>query len=114
MLFVVPLPEPYLWPVFGFMIVIHVVYKFLMASAYQRGAYMVVYPIVRGTGPLVTVLFAGFVFGERFTGTQWLGVLLLSGGIFFLAAFNLSDSRSTAASPTLSSLVASMTPPKLK
>lgn len=69
--------------------VIHTTYKLLQASAYDRGAYTVVYPVVRGTGPLVTVLAAGLVFGERFTTWQWLGVGLLSGGIFGLAAFNL-------------------------
>jgi len=67
-----------------------------MAMAYQRGAYTVVYPIVRGTGPLVTALFAGFVFGELFTGMQWLGVGLLSGGIFLLAAVNLRAAELTS------------------
>ncbi|MFQ5623729.1 MAG: EamA family transporter [Paracoccaceae bacterium] len=92
----VPLPEPYLWPVFAGMMAIHVTYKALMAMAYQRGAYMVVYPIVRGTGPLVTVLFAGFLFGEHFTRVQWLGVWLLSGGIFVLAAVNFRTSALAA------------------
>ena len=36
----------------------------VLAMAYSRGAFTAVYPIVRGTGPLVTVVFAGVVFGE--------------------------------------------------
>ena len=55
----------------------------------RAGAYTVVYPVVRGTGPLVTVLAAGVVFGEHFTATQWLGVALLLGAIFALAGVSL-------------------------
>jgi hypothetical protein len=32
---------------------LHAVYKVLQAMTYTRGAYTVVYPVVRGTGPLV-------------------------------------------------------------
>ena len=88
-LFVFPLPEPHVWLILAVVWVIHVAYKYFMAMAYTRGAYTVVYPVVRGTGPLVTVIAAGFVFGETFTPVQWGGVLLLSGGIFALAGWNL-------------------------
>ncbi len=89
-LFVVPWPEPHMWPIFAFMLVIHIGYKVFQAMAYSRGAYTVVYPVVRGTGPLVTVIAAGFVFGEHFSFIQWLGVALLLCGIFSLAAYNLN------------------------
>ena len=58
--------------------------------AYAHGAYTVVYPVVRGLGPLVTVIAAGFVFGERFALAQWGGVLLLTLSILALAGVNLS------------------------
>ncbi|WP_112321413.1 DMT family transporter [Oceanibium sediminis] len=70
--------------------VVHFAYKYVLAMAYERAAYTVVYPVVRGTGPLVTVLLAWAVFGEVFAPLQWGGVLLLSGGIFGLALYNLS------------------------
>ncbi len=88
-LFVVPWPEPHMWVIFAGMIVIHVGYKFVQVMSYDRAPYTVVYPVMRGTGPLVTVLAAGVVFSETFVLTQWLGVLLLSAGIFALAAVNL-------------------------
>jgi drug/metabolite transporter (DMT)-like permease len=78
-----------LWPVFGGAMLIHIVYKVLQAMAYTRGAYTVVYPVVRGTGPLATVTAAGFVFGEHFSAVQWMGVAALSGGILGLAGYNL-------------------------
>ena len=88
-IFVFPLPEPHVWLILFVVWIIHVAYKYFMAMAYSRGAYTVVYPVVRGTGPMVTVIAAGFVFGETFTVVQWGGVLLLSGGIFALAGWNL-------------------------
>lgn len=88
-LFVVPWPEPHMWPIFAAVWVIHTVYKLLQAQAYTKGAYTVVYPVVRGTGPLFTVIGAYFLFGETFTALQWLGVAVLLAGIFGLAVYNL-------------------------
>ncbi|MGR3758626.1 EamA family transporter [Roseobacteraceae bacterium NS-SX3] len=88
-LFVVPWPEPHMWPIFAAVWVIHVLYKVLQALAYTKGSYTVVYPVVRGTGPLFTVIGAYLLFGEIFTVTQWMGVAVLLAGIFGLAAYNL-------------------------
>ena len=90
-IFVVPAPGPELWVLFPGVVLIHLAYKWVLAMAYSRGAFTAVYPIVRGTGPLVTVVFAGVVFGEFFTLGQWGGVALLSGGIFALALWNLRE-----------------------
>ncbi|MEO1578000.1 MAG: EamA family transporter [Pseudomonadota bacterium] len=88
-LFVVPWPEPHMWPIFAGVFVIHIGYKVLQASAYSYGAFTVVYPVVRGTGPFFTVIGAYLIFGETFTGGQWLGVAVLMSGIFGLAIYNL-------------------------
>ncbi len=87
--FVVPWPEPHMWPIFAGAFVIHTLYKVLQAMAYTRGAYTVVYPVVRGTGPLFAVIGAWLLFGEIFTLTQWFGVAVLLAGIFGLAVYNL-------------------------
>ena len=92
-IFVVPPPGPALWVLLPGVMLIHLAYKWSIAMAYSRGAFTVVYPIVRGTGPLVTVLFAGIVFGEFYTLGQWGGVALISGGIFALALWNLREER---------------------
>ncbi|TNF65025.1 MAG: multidrug transporter [Rhodobacteraceae bacterium] len=88
-LFVVPWPEPHMWPIFAGAFVIHTAYKLLQAQAYVKGAYTVVYPVVRGTGPLFTVIGAYLIFGETFTPMQWLGVAVLLSGLFGLALYNL-------------------------
>jgi drug/metabolite transporter (DMT)-like permease len=89
-LFLVPWPEAGVWWLLAGAMVIHLGYKYAQARAYEIGDFTVVYPIVRGLGPLVTVAAAGVVFGESFTALQWGGVLLLSGGILSLSAFNLA------------------------
>lgn len=88
-LFVVPWPEPHMWPIFAGMVVIHICYKVLQAMTYQRGAFTVVYPVVRGSAPFFAVIGSGLVFGEHFTLGQWAGLGVLLAGIFGLAAYNL-------------------------
>ena len=88
-LLVVPWPGAHMWPIFAGAVVIHLGYKVLQAMAYSRGAYTVVYPVVRGTGPLFAVIGAWLLFGERFTAVQWLGVAVLLSGIYGLAIYNL-------------------------
>jgi len=88
-LFVVPWPEGVQWALLAGAVGIHFIYKVLQAETYLRGAYTVVYPVVRGTGPLFTVLGAGLVFGETFTAMQWLGVGVLLAGLFGLSVYNV-------------------------
>lgn len=90
-LFLVPWPDAATALILLGAIFIHFGYKLTMALAYERAAYTVVYPVVRGTGPLVTVIAASVVFQEHFTTTQWFGVACLSGGILLLALRNLSE-----------------------
>ena len=88
-LFLVPWPQGIEWLIIFGALCIHFPYKIGMALAYSRGAYTVVYPVVRGTGPLFTVFGAYLIFGETFTVIQWSGVAVLLAGIFGLAAYNL-------------------------
>ncbi len=88
-IFLVPLPEPHMWPIFAGAVAIHMIYKCLQAQAYTKGAYTVVYPVVRGTGPLFAVIGAYLIFSETFTLLQWMGVFVLLAGIFGLALYNL-------------------------
>jgi len=88
-IFVVPIPEPELWPIFLVIFLIHFIYKLLQAFAYSKGAFTVVYPVVRGMSPVFTVIGAYILFGETFSSIQWLGIFLLLMGIFGLAVYNL-------------------------
>ena len=97
--FVVPWPEPHMWPIFAGVFVIHAGYKWAVLLSFRRGAFTVVYPVMRGTAPLFTVVGAWLLFGEVFNPVQWLGVVVLLAGLYGLAAFNMA--RLTVARDTL-------------
>lgn len=90
-LFVVPWPEGRAWLLLVGAMAIHLGYKLAQAVAYSHGAFTVVYPIVRGTGPLITIFAASLVFDERYSALQWSGALLLSGAILTLAVLNVTE-----------------------
>ena len=92
-LFLVPWPDRQIWGMLAISLVIHMGYKFMQAMAYTKGAFTVVYPVVRGVGPVFTVIAAWVLFGEVFKPLQWLGVAALAGGIFGLAGYNLRHVR---------------------
>jgi len=56
-------------------------YFWLLSTAYTRGELSVVYPIARGSAPLLAVLVGLAVLGERLAPAQLLGVALLLLGI---------------------------------
>ena len=89
----VPMPDAATFAILLGAVVIHFAYKCTMALAYERAAYTVVYPVVRGTGPVITVFAAAAIFSEYFTPAQWLGVGLVSGSILLLALRNLSEEK---------------------
>ncbi|MBD3766042.1 MAG: EamA family transporter [Rhodobacterales bacterium] len=88
-LILVPWPSPWVWGFLAGAVGLHLAYKLTMALAYERAPYTVVYPVVRGTGPLITLGFAIAVLGESYAPLQWLGVAALSGGILALSGVNL-------------------------
>ena len=90
-LFLVPWPNEATALILAGAVVIHFGYKVTVALAYQRAAYTVVYPVIRGTGPLMTVIGATVLFQEHFTLVQWLGVGCLSAGMLLLALRNYGE-----------------------
>jgi drug/metabolite transporter (DMT)-like permease len=61
---------------------LELVYFIFLSAAYQRGELSVVYPIARGTAPLLSVLVGLALLGERLHATAGLGVIALLAGIW--------------------------------
>ncbi len=95
-LFIVPFPSGDVWIVLLIAFFVHLVYEWLQSTSFHLGAFTLVYPIARGTGPLITALLAIFVFHEHLQFSQWLGLLVLSGAILSLALVNLRSSPGLA------------------
>ena len=81
-----PLPAVESWPYLAASVIVELGYYALVAAAYRTGDLSYVYPIMRGSAPLLTALAAGFFVAERLTRGGWAGILLISAGILLLAA----------------------------
>jgi drug/metabolite transporter (DMT)-like permease len=57
-------------------------YAFSLAAAYAAGEMSLVYPIARGTSPLIVTPLALLVFGERLSATGVFGIVLVVAGIY--------------------------------
>ena len=63
---------------------LHTVYYLLLDRGYRHGDLSLVYPIARATGPLLTVVMAMLLLGERPAPLALAGALLISTGGLFL------------------------------
>ena len=68
---------------------LHTVAFLMLLRAYRTGDLSVVYPLARGTGPLVVTLVGVALLGERATVPSVLGVLLIALGIVVLRGLPL-------------------------
>lgn len=60
-------------------------YSLFLQRSYRTGDFSLIYPLARGTGPLLSTLAAIAVFGERPTPLALAGALLVVGSVFWVA-----------------------------
>src|SRR6185437_13997057 len=65
---------------------LHTLYFVLLQRGYATGDLSLVYPLARGTGPLLSTAAAIAILGERPTPTALLGAAVIVGAVFSLAA----------------------------
>ena len=65
--------------------VLHMGYSMLLQAGYRVSDLSLVYPIARGTGPLLSFLAATFLLGEPANSISVLGVVLIVGGILMVS-----------------------------
>jgi drug/metabolite transporter (DMT)-like permease len=81
----VEMPDPASWPLLALAILLHTAYHFVLPVAYQHGDLGQVYPIARGSAPLLVTLGAALFAGELLSGLPLLGVIFLAVGVMALA-----------------------------
>lgn len=64
---------------------LHVLYFITLLRGYRKADLTVVYPIARGSGPLLSSLVAILLLGERITALGLAGIAAVVGGVFFIA-----------------------------
>src|SRR6185503_18097802 len=65
--------------------VLHLAYSISLQSGYRHSDLSVVYPIARGTGPLLSFIGAALLLGESPTAQSIVGLVLIIGGILLVA-----------------------------
>ncbi len=73
------------WPWIATSVALHVIYTALLARSYELGDFNQVYPLARGTGPLIVAFVAATTLGEHLTLAQLAGVAAVCGGLGALA-----------------------------
>ena len=89
-----PLPAPASWPWLAGSAAVHILYFLFLAGAYRYGELSYVYPVMRGGGPMIVAASGALVFAEVLRRTEWLGLLLVCGGILAFAS-GAHDRRAT-------------------
>jgi len=105
---VLPKPDAASWSYLALSAILQVGYCLFLVRAYRDGHLAHVYPIARGTAPLLVTLGAAIVAGERLSAPGMAGVALVSGGIMILGfGKDRPDARSTGAALAAGAFIAS-------
>jgi len=78
-------PVPEAWPWIVASGVIHAAYQLFLVYAYDHGDLSRVYPLARGSAPMITLVVGALWLGEAISGSETAGILLLGAGILWLA-----------------------------
>src|SRR2546428_9126626 len=81
----VGLPAGASWPWVVASVLIHLVYFAALIESYRAGDMGQVYPIARGSAPLMTALLSPVFVGEHIGPLAWVGVVLLTSGVILLS-----------------------------
>lgn len=83
--FILPLPEPGLWPPIAMAIAAHWIYQFFMIRALHRGDLSLVFPVMRGLAPLMTAIIAVAALNEYPGLLGWTGLSLAAAALIVFA-----------------------------
>jgi drug/metabolite transporter (DMT)-like permease len=95
MALVFPAPAPEAWGWLALSVLFHLLYKFCLTAAYRFGDLGRVYPIARGTAPVIVLAAGFFILPDKVTTLQVAAIILLAFGIIQMArgVFDLDEPR---------------------
>ena len=85
MVIIFPLPDKAAFNWLVVSVVLHLVYKTFLTFAYQKGDLSRVYPISRGTAPMIVLIVSLLFLHDAFTRFEIFGVVLIGLGILLMA-----------------------------
>jgi uncharacterized membrane protein len=83
-LFYLPLPAPESWPYLILSACVHTFYMLVLVRAYGLGDFAQVYPLSRGSAPLLTAILSFLILNESMQPSELFGMLLIVIGILGL------------------------------
>ncbi len=89
----VPMPAVESLPYLAGGILLHFGYQLFLLKSYQTGDLTQVYPIARGSAPLIIALFSVVVLGVKLEPVEMLAILIIGGGIISLALVRRADGQ---------------------
>lgn len=89
-----PLPKPDVWLWLVASGIIHAVYQLFLAYAYEQGDLSRVYPISRGSAPLMVLIFSAVFLADPIAPYEYIGIAVLGVGIFLMAGGALASGES--------------------
>jgi drug/metabolite transporter (DMT)-like permease len=107
-LLVSPAPSAASWPYLAASGVLHVAYMLLLMRSYRLGEFSQVYPVARGTSPLLVALGAAVFAGENLSAVRLLGVVVISAGLstlVFVGGVPTRTARPAIAAAVLTGMV---------
>ncbi|QPP08438.1 EamA family transporter [Streptomyces bathyalis] len=87
--FFVPVPAKEAWPALAVSAALHVVYQLLLMRSFGLGDFGQMYPIARGTAPLVVTVLAAVFLEELPDAWQLTGVAVASAGLLGVALWGI-------------------------
>lgn len=89
----IPMPAAESYPYLLGGIVLHAGYQFFLLQSYKVGDLTQVYPIARGTAPLLVAFFSVFVLKVELSSTELLAILIIGVGILSLTLVRSDDGQ---------------------
>ena len=80
------MPASQAWPWLAASAIIHLLYFAALIESYRTGDLGQVYPIARGSAPLMTAIVSAALVGEHLNLLGWIGIVTLAAGVLLLSA----------------------------
>src|SRR3954463_7207949 len=97
------------WPYLAASATLEIAYFALLAAAYDRGELSVVYPVARGSAPLLVAVFSVVLLGTALHALTVVGIILIAAGIVFVRGFEAGDATQLAFGIGIGATIASYT-----
>jgi drug/metabolite transporter (DMT)-like permease len=98
-------PQPSSFPYAAASAVLQIVYFMLVARTYQVADMSQTYPLMRGAAPLIVALVSAFRTNDAMSPVAWVGVIVISLGIFSIALDSSLNDRKGVRLALLNALV---------